>query len=282
MTIREAIEEAVSRLRLAGVPDPALEARLLLQLASGLSAESLIAGHESCFPESSRETLEGLLGRRLRREPYAYIAGRKEFYGRTFNVDSRVMIPRPETELLAEKAIEFLQDLGEADATVLDAGTGSGVLAITLAAELPGLRVTAIDSEDGALNVARGNAHTLGVADRIEFVHTDIADGLPGGFTVVVSNPPYVLSGALPHLEPELSHEPRRALDGGRDGMEALRPLIASLPSLLRKGRAAAFIEIDPPVAEKCVQLSKERLPHASIEVMPDLAGLDRRLTIYT
>ena len=222
-----------------------------------------------------------MLGRRADREPLAYLIGRKEFFGREFYVDARVLIPRPETEMLVDLATEFAASDGRSELNIADIGTGSGILAITLAAELPGAWVTAVDIDPDALDVARCNAGKLGVADRLKFVHADFKD-VPGGrFDIVISNPPYIRSSALRDLEPELSFEPVQALDGGEEGRTVLSPLIDSLPELLAPGRSAAFIEIDPPLAADASRQAANVLPGSRVEVFRDLAGLERCLAVY-
>ena len=220
---------------------------------------------------------------RAGREPLAYIIGRKEFFGRDFDVDARVLIPRPETELLVELAIEFAASMGGEVVRIADIGTGSGVLAVTLAAELQGAVVTAVDIDPDALIVARRNAEKLGVADRVKFVRANLTDLSGGPFEIVVSNPPYIRSGALQDLEPELSFEPVQALDGGEDGATVLmNSLIDSMSDLLAPGGSAAFIEIDPPLANDSARRAAEVLPSSRVEIVPDLAGLDRCLAVYS
>ena len=265
----------------AGIPEAETEARLLVQHAAGLDTTAFLTALESRFPEGRRKSLAELLGRRAGREPLAYLLGRKEFFGREFDVDARVLIPRPETELLVELATESAAAAGHSGLNIADIGTGSGILAITLAAELPGAAVTAVDIDPDALDVARRNAGKLGVSDRVTFVHADFKD-MPGGrYEIVVSNPPYIRSSALLDLEPELSFEPVHALDGGDDGTAVLGPLIESLPNLLPSGRCAVFIEIDPPLAANAARQAANVLPGSRVEVYRDLAGLDRCLAVY-
>ena len=268
-------------LNAAGVPEAETEARLLIQHAAGLDTTAFLTALDSRFPECLRKKLDELLSRRAEREPLAYLLGRKEFFGREFCVDARVLIPRPETEMLVELATEFAASAGHSGLTIADIGTGSGVIAVTLAAELPGALVTAVDIDSDALDVARRNAGNLGVADRIKFVHADFED-LPGEpFEVVVSNPPYIRTGELQELEPELSFEPVHALDGGEDGSAVLSPLIDSLPNMLAPGQSAAFIEIDPPLAAEAARQAAIVFPGSRVEVYRDLAGLDRCLAVY-
>ncbi len=281
MNIRQIYSGAVDKLRAAGVPEAETEARLLIQHAAGLDTKAFITAFDAPFPEGRREKLANLLRRRTGREPLAYLVGHKEFFGRDFDVDARVLIPRPETELLVELAIGFAPSVGYAGLRIADIGTGSGVLAVTLAAELPDATVTAVDIDPDALNVARRNAEKLGVEDRVTFVQSDLTDLSGDSFEIVVSNPPYVCSGTLLELEPELSFEPVRALDGGEDGRAVLAPLIDALPDLLVPGRGAAFIEIDPPLAGNSARHAAEVLPGSQIHLVQDLAGLDRCLAVY-
>ncbi len=282
MNIRQIYSDAVSKLRAAGVPETETEARLLIQHATALDTTTFLTSPDSPFPECRRGTLAEMLRRRVSREPLAYLIGHKEFFGRDFDVDARVLIPRPETELLVELATKFANSIGGDRMRIADIGTGSGILAVTLAAELPGAEVTAVDIDRGALAGARRNADKLGIDDRTTFVHADIRDLTNDRFTILVSNPPYIRTAALQSLEPELSFEPTQALDGGEDGTEVLNPLIDALPYLLAPSGSAAFIEIDPPLAIDSARRVGEVLPRSRVRIVPDLAGLDRCLAIYT
>jgi release factor glutamine methyltransferase len=279
--LQTALSAVRTALREAGIPDAAFEARLLVRAAVGISKERLLTDAELVLSAGQRSTLESLVGRRLQREPIQYVVGSVEFYGRSFKVDQRVLIPRPETELIVDQVLAFAAERRSPNLRILDIGTGSGAIAITLAAELPGVSVTATDISSDALAVARENARAIAVDDRIEFVHCSLAEEVSGLFDVVVSNPPYVLAGFLSgqDVQPELSYEPRTALDGGTDGMSVYRPLIRGLGTILEQ-RGAAFIEIDPPVAAECVAEAKISLPGASVAVLTDLAGIERCLVI--
>ena len=200
MNIRQIYSDAVHILDAAGIPEAETEARLLIQHAAGLDTTAFLTAFDSRFPECRRKTLAELLGRRAGREPLAYLLGRKEFFGREFDIDARVLIPRPETEMLVELATEFAASAGHSALDIADIGTGSGVLAITLAAEMPGAAVAAVDIDADALDVARRNARKLGVSDRVRFVHADFKDLSGGRFEIVVANPPYIRSSALQRL----------------------------------------------------------------------------------
>jgi release factor glutamine methyltransferase len=282
MTVRDALRTLSAILGAAGIPDAAIEARVMVREAAELSAEALLAEPERCLSQKQARTLSDWLTRRLRREPLQQITGHAWFYGRKFAVTRDVLVPRPETELLVEQALAFCRERRLQTPVIADIGTGSGALGVTLAYELPGARVIATDVSAEALEVARRNADALGVAERVEFRDGNLFEPLVERCDVVVCNPPYVLSGYLdgPDAQPELAFEPRGALDGGGDGMDVLGPLLRSLPGALKASGSAAFIEIDPPVAAKCVAEAKAALPGAQVSVLTDLAGLERCLGV--
>ena len=257
---------------------------MLLRHATGFDAARLLAESASQLESAAHDRLVAALARRTNREPLAYIIGQKEFYGRPFDVDRRVLIPRPETEMLIDLCSQFVQHNHLLRPTVCDIGTGSGIIAVTIAKEIQGARVTAVDISPDAIEVAKANAnhHRLS-PEWIRFVIDDATETPSySDFHVVVSNPPYVRSDALPGLEPEVRDwEPRQALDGGSDGMDVLRPLIRSLPTLLRDDApSAAFIEIDPPVVNTCLETARATLTDADIQIHRDYAGLERVLVV--
>lgn len=231
--IADLLDDATARIAAAlGLEkrEARLEARVLSACAWNVAPAWLIA-HATDTPETSAHTrFEALLARRLAGEPVAYLTGRREFYGRTFEVGPAVLIPRPETERLVELALERLPP-GEA-VSVLDLGTGSGCVAITLALERPLARVTAVDRSSAALAVARRNADVLNAT--VEFLDSDWFAALGGRrFDLIVANPPYVASGD-PHLsQGDLRFEPAAALAAGADGLADLRTLAAAAPAHL-------------------------------------------------
>ncbi len=280
-TIAESLANARQSLELNSIPDAALEARILVRAALDLSHAELLTRSASHVDSGAQLRLNEFIARRVRREPVQYITGRIEFYGRDFVVDSRVLITRPETELLVEQALLRILECRIEKPRILDVGTGSGVLAVTMAAELPAADVVATDISTEALDVAQENARALGVSDRIQFHHGSITEGVTGLYDVVLSNPPYVLTRFLADAEvqPELVYEPQVALDGGGDGMDVYRQLLPELGAVMADG-GAAYIEIDPPVAEPCLDSAKRLMPTAAVSVLTDLSGLERCMAI--
>jgi release factor glutamine methyltransferase len=254
-TVRDALDSALVALTAAGCETPRLDAEVLLAAALGVDRAALIADPgRGVEVEPFREYVR----RRTRREPVAYILGRKGFRRLELAVDPRVLVPRPETEHVVEAALGL-----PAGARVVDVGTGSGAIALALADERPDLRLTATEPSPGALAVARANATRLGIA--VEFLEGDLLEPVPGAIDAVVSNPPYVADGE--RLAPELAFEPREALYAGPDGLEVLRRLAAAV----RDVPFVAF-EVGQGQAAEVAAL----LPGHDIEVVADLAGIDR------
>ncbi len=287
-TVAEAIASTTAKLIDAGIDrrEARFEARIIVRHAMGYSVEKLLANQRTLLDFSNESALDALLIRRLKREPLAYILGETEFFGINLKVDSRVLIPRPETETLIEHSIKFIRQNDITNPRVCDIGTGSGNIAIAVALEVPDAHIVAIDFSRAALDVATKNARINDISeDRISFEKIDVNDiqtCLIGDFDVVLSNPPYIRSASLSKLEPEVSQwEPSSALDGGDDGMATLAPVIECLPTLFSERKpSAAFIEIDPPVVAACLALACKSMPDADVELLRDLAGLDRFIAI--
>jgi len=240
VTVLEIIQRSSEYLARKGVESPRLQIELLLAHLLQMPRLKLYLNFNHPLNQEQLDTLRQLVQRRGAREPLQQILGSACFCGLELIVTPEVLVPRPETELLAERAWEFLRqragENGSASLTVLDFGTGSGCLAVTLAAKVPQAQVHAVDISEAALNVARQNATRHGVAERIYFHVGDGLAALPSGlqFELLVSNPPYIPTGEIINLEPEVrDHEPRAALDGGVDGLECYRRLALEAPPLL-------------------------------------------------
>jgi release factor glutamine methyltransferase len=271
-TVSELLRAGVAELRRAGVENPQLDAQLLLAHAWGVARSDLLARlPERVDPEVERKYRE-LLGRRVRREPLAYITGVREFYGREFEVSPSALIPRPETELLLERALH----LGGRGVVVVDVGTGSGCVAVSAALERPEWRVYATDTSAAALALARANARRHGVEGRISFLHGSLLGPLPERAGLVLANLPYVPTDELERLQPEVRlWEPREALDGGPDGLDVVRALLAQLPTATATG-SVCLLEIDPRQFPTLQLEAGRLLPGWTFARWPDLAGRDR------
>ena len=236
MTIREALRLAAARLEQAGVPDADVDAAYLL--ASVLKEDTLavrINGHrELAAPQ--RAAVDALCDRRAAREPLQYILGETEFMGLTFHVEPGVLIPRADTEILVEKALAWIKP----GARVLDIGTGSGAIAVSLAKLGRPAQVTAVDVSDRALEIARRNAERNGAA--VEFVKSDCFSALKGRkYDMIVSNPPYISEDEMRGLMPEVTREPELALFGGADGLDFYRRISREAPEYLNEGGCLLF-----------------------------------------
>jgi release factor glutamine methyltransferase len=263
---REALDAAVDALRAAGVESPRLDAELLLAEATGRERAQLVAdGGSEVAPDAGRLFGE-MVRRRLRREPVAYILGRRGFRRIELAVDGRVLIPRPETELLVELAVEA------GPRRLLDVGTGSGAVALAVADELPACEVTATDTSAGALDVARGNAARLGLAGRVRFLEGTVPGVECTGFDLIVANLPYVAERDWPRLAPDVTEwEPPEALLAGPDGLDAYRSLAPRLSGL---GSVVA-LEVGEGQAGAVADMLRGA-GFARIEVRRDLAGIER------
>lgn len=266
-SVREALAAAADALAAAGVEQPRLDAEILLAEATGRQRARLAAEPEAGVEPAVARRFGAMVRRRLAREPVAYILGRKGFRALELAVDRRALIPRPETELLVEVAVEL------EPRTVLDAGTGSGAVALAVAAELPGARVTATDTSPAALDLARANAERLGLAGRVRFEPGTIPPG--ERFDLTLANLPYVSEAEWPALAPEIvRYEPREALVAGSDGLDAIRALAgaaaaAGLPVLALEVGAGQAPAVSGLLAEAGFE---------PVEARRDLAGIERVL----
>jgi release factor glutamine methyltransferase len=267
---------ASERLRLAGVESPRREARLLLAHALGVRQEDLVSSQIAQPGAAALVRFETALARRVAREPLAYILGSREFWSLDFAVGPDVLVPRPESEVLVEEALRRFPDR-DAPLRVLDLGTGSACLLLAFLSERPRARGVGADISPAALAVASQNAAALGLEKRARFVRSDWMKNISGRFDAIFINPPYIAKGELSALEPEVAfYEPRRALDGGPDGLAAYRKIAGSLRRHLSpEGRA--FLEIGEGQARPVEELLAET--RLSIDgTVYDLAGILRCL----
>jgi release factor glutamine methyltransferase len=296
-TIGDLLADATARLRASGSETARLDAELLLGFAVGADRTAIVAHPDAPVGADAARRLEEGVTRREAGEPVAYIRGIKEFHGLAFAVDSRALIPRPETEALVDAALAEIMSrlgrrVGETDPVrVADVGTGSGAIAVALAAALRARRVElgrhvtilATDSSAEALDLARENAVGHATAEGMRFVEADLLPPvLPDGGTpldIVLANLPYVRSGAIAGLPIAASFEPRDALDGGEDGLDAIRALIARLPDALADD-GVALLEIGADQGDSAPAAAAQLLPGWRAPVSTDLAGLPRVLRL--
>ncbi len=281
-TVLEVLNWTTEHFRRSGISSPRPNAEVLLGKTLGLERIMLYARFDRELSPDERVAFRELVRRRSGREPMQYVIGTCEFYGREFEVTPAVMCPRQDTETVVEVCLERLPP-GESWAG--DICTGSGVIAVTLAAERADLRVVATDSSEEALEVARRNADRHGVSERVALVHADLAaplaEHLPAGRTgydMIVSNPPYVASGDIEGLEPEVrDHEPRQALDGGPDGLDVIRRLVPQAAALLvAGGRLVLEMGAGQTEAVSEIVAAVEEFDAGSAQVVTDLGGIER------
>lgn len=273
-TLVQAWNAAKARLQAAGVDGPVIDARLLVEAAAGASRTDIIADPRRVLTEEQAATLESFIARRERREPVSHILGRKGFWKIMLQVTADVLTPRPDTETLVELV---LRDLPEAKPfSVLDLGVGSGAILLAILAERPAGKGLGVDVSDEALAVARENAANLGLAGRVALLRGDWTRGLgDASFDLVVANPPYVRSAEIAGLAPEVrDHEPRLALDGGPDGLDAYRELAPEILRVLKPGCPFA-VEIGFDQSTEVEALFKAAGAEA-VATHKDLANRDR------
>lgn len=265
--------ELRDRLRTSGIDDPGLEARILLAEALGVRDADILAGEDIPATPAQREMLARMIERRISGEPLSRILGHREFWGLRFELSSDTLDPRPDTEILVETALKRFA--GKAPERILDIGTGTGCILISLLHEWPGTTGVATDLSAGALDTARWNAEIHGVADRANFIRTSWAAGVEGPFDLILSNPPYIRSDVIPNLAVNVkNHDPILALDGGVDGLEAYRNILTETKRLLSPGGIALF-EIGFDQAEDVTRLVADAGATPG-PVIPDWGGNPR------
>jgi release factor glutamine methyltransferase len=287
---RELVDAAIERLRASGSETPRLDAELLLGYAIGVDRTAVIAHGDAPVGADAEAAFLDLVRRREGGEPVAYLRGMKEFHGIALTVDARALIPRPETEALVDLALDevmgrLIGSVRAGPVRIIDIGTGSGAVAVALAVALRSRRVPpedvellATDIDPEALDLARENAVSHGVGDRLAFAKADLLPDEGAASEVVLANLPYVRTAVVDELVAQHASpafEPRRALDGGPDGLTEIRRLLDQLPLFLADD-GVAMLEIGADQGEAIRELVTERLEGWHLEVMPDLAGLPR------
>jgi release factor glutamine methyltransferase len=272
MKTADAMREIAARLGAAGIEDARREARLILAAALQVDAAGLLL-----LGQVPQAAFQNQVTRREQREPLAYILGRKEFWGLSFAVSPATLIPRPDSETLIEAALAALPERGGVK-WILDLGTGTGCLLLAALREFPQAYGVGVDLSPEAASLAARNAGDLGLAGRSGFVAGNWADSLCRRFDLILSNPPYIATGELPGLMPEVAKfEPLSALNGGEDGLSAYRAIIAALPGLLRNS-GIAVLELGAGQAEPVAAMAAQA--GFRTEIRPDLANIGRALTL--
>lgn len=276
-TIADTLKHASQQLRRADVPNDLLDAQTLLAHALSKDRTYLIINFNESLSANLLATYQSLIDRRSAGEPLQYIVGTQEFYGLEFEVTPAVLIPRPETELIVEETIRLAANLSEP--VIIDAGTGSGCIAVTLARELETARVIATDISAAALQVARRNAQKHALTDRMQFIETDLLHGVAVKADFIVSNPPYIAPHEIPTLQREVRDwEPHTALTDNADGLQFYRRLLDAAPAHL-KPNGFLILEMGYQQAET-IKALVNRIVWSEPKALLDLQGIERTLVL--
>jgi release factor glutamine methyltransferase len=286
VTAREWLRKYTSIFQQAGIDEAAGEAMVLLCHVLRLGKAEIFTQPERTLTGDELALLDGLIERRLRREPSAYITGHREFYGLGLFVDPRVLIPRPETEVMVEAAIDFGRSWitrNQKRMLAADIGTGSGAVAIALAVHIPEVLVYAVDISPGALDIATFNVRRHGVDGQIILVQGNLLEQINQEMDLVVANLPYIRGDELKCLQPEVYlHEPMLALDGGDRGIAVIETMLSQMPGKMAPG-GALFLEIGEGQDERLTPIVRDILPGSDVTLVKDLAGIGRCMRIrYT
>jgi len=283
MTLAQALQQSAHVLRSNGTDDSHIEARMLLGYTTKLSPVQICTQPELTLSQDQKVKLQELLERRLRHEPTAYILNNREFYGIDFYVDSRVLIPRPETELLVDTALEFAKNNSTYLARpplIADIGTGCGAIAISLALNLPSSEIYATDISPSALEVARLNCKSHKVTDQITLLQGNLLEPLPQPVDLLVANLPYIKSSELANLSPEITRfEPRMAIDGGESGLDYIHQLLAQAEGRINN-KGCLLLEIGQNQEKEVSHLILIYLGKVNSGFISDLNGIKRLVKI--
>jgi release factor glutamine methyltransferase len=276
--LREALQSATQTLRRAGIAYASVEAELLLGHVLGMSKTQLYTEPEKCLTSAETKHLRSLVQRCLDHEPAAYILGHCEFYGIDFRIDSCTFIPRPETELLVEEAVEVAHRISHSgeQIAIADIGTGCGAIAISLALALPQAKIYATDISASSLRVAEMNCQRHAVSSQVELLQGDLLEPLSQPVDMIVANLPYIKDCEFKDLSPEIrKFEPTTALTGGEDGLDKIQQILEQMPGKLSHG-GSFLLEIGQGQGRVVTSLIKSYFPQASIKLISDLGGIER------
>jgi len=282
MTLAQALQQSAYVLNKKGIGDSRIEARMLLSHVTNLSPVQIYTEPQHTLSREEEGKLQELVDRRLKHEPAAYILQHREFYGLDFYVDSRVLIPRPETEILVDTALEFATNRSCTTRPLLlaDIGTGCGAIAISLALNLPGSRIYATDLSSSALEVAGLNSERHKVTDQVVLLPGDLLQPLPEPVDLIVANLPYIKNSELPGLSPEIAKfEPRMALDGGRNGLDCIGQLLQQVKNKINDG-GCLLLEIGQNQEKDVGRLIHGCLNEVNFRFIADYNGTNRVVKI--
>lgn len=287
VTVGAALRQWTAALARAGIEGAGGDVRRLIAAVLNVSAAKLLSEPERALMPGELATLSSYIARRAKREPVSRILGQRDFYGRAFAIAPATLDPRPDSETLIKAALDAAREEGWAEDSlrILDVGTGSGCLLLTLLCELEGARGTGTDISAAALAVARDNADRLGVSHRVSWLMADGLETVPGAFHIVVCNPPYVRTSEIAHLEPEVRNfDPAVALDGGADGLAVYRALAAQLARVVPNGWIVLEVGYDQAdeVASIIADGAGQPVADMDMRVYPDVAGKRRCVAMRT
>ena len=279
MNVKETLNITSQELMKTGSPDAKLEAEVLLRHVLKIDRATMFSELEENLSEDSVNNIAALVKRRIQREPLAYITGTKEFYGLMFEVSEDVLIPRPETELLVDMVITKAKLFKKNEITIVDVGTGSGAIAVSLAVNIPNSSVIAVDLSKSALEIADENRRAHGMYSRVKLRLGNLLDPVTDNIDILVSNPPYIRKDRLSFLQDEVLKEPLIALDGGEDGLTLIKELLSQARDKMASTSVILF-EIDSDQGAEAAKISKSYFPLGEVTVLRDLNNDDRAVLI--
>ena len=279
MNLKEALNVASEELMKTGSLDAKLEAEVLLRHVLKIDRAAMFRDLDEDISMEDSSNIASLVKRRIKREPLAYITGVKEFYGLPFVVSEDVLIPRQETELLVDAAIVQAKSLGKNQISIVDVGTGSGAIAVSLALNIPTSSIIAVDISEAALAIADNNRRAHGLYSRVKLRRGNLLEPIIDKIDILVSNPPYIRSDKLTSLQEEVLREPVVALDGGYDGLELIKRLLFQAVNKMSNPGVILF-EIDPDQASEAVKLCQQFFPSAITTVLKDLSNNERAVLL--